>query len=61
VISRFLRAFSAEAIPGTDCLMTFSAGVVVKGADESLDEAIRRADAAAYAAKRAGKNCIVTC
>ncbi len=61
VLSRFLRAFSAQAIPGTDCAMTFSAGVVVKGADESLDEAIRRADAATYAAKRAGKNCIVTC
>ncbi len=61
VLSRFLCAFSAQAVPGTDCVMTFSAGVVAKGADESLDAAIRRADAATYAAKRAGKNRIVAC
>jgi len=60
-VSRFQRAFSASAVPGTDCVMTFSAGVVVKAAAESLDEAIERADAATYAAKRAGKNCIVSC
>jgi diguanylate cyclase len=60
-VSRWLRTFSGEAVPETDCLMTFSAGVVIKSADESLEEAIRRADTATYAAKRAGKNCIVTC
>jgi diguanylate cyclase (GGDEF)-like protein len=58
-LSRFQRAFSAQAIPGTDCVMTFSAGVVAKRADESLEAAIQRADAATYAAKRAGKNRIV--
>jgi diguanylate cyclase len=60
-VSRFLGDFSAQAIPGTDCVMTFSAGVVLQEFDESLEESIRRADAATYAAKRAGKNRVVTC
>ena len=60
-ISRFLREFSAHSIPGTDYAMTFSAGVVVQSLDESLEDAIQRADAATYAAKHAGKNCVVTC
>ncbi len=59
-IARFLRDFSAQAIPGTDTVMTFSAGVVVQGLDESIEEAIQRADMATYAAKRAGKNCVVS-
>jgi diguanylate cyclase len=59
-ISRFLDEFSAQLIPGTDCQMTFSAGVVVHGLDETIDETIQRADTAAYAAKRAGKNCVQT-
>ena len=58
-VTRFLRDFSTKAIPGTDRVMTFSAGVVVHGLDESIDEAIARADAATYAAKHAGKNCVV--
>lgn len=58
-LSRFLRDFSAQRIPGTACTMTFSAGVVVPTADESVDEAIARADAATYAAKHAGKACVV--
>ena len=60
-VSRFLREFSAEPIPGTGRSMTFSAGVVVQEAGEALDEAIARADAATYAAKRAGKNRVVCC
>jgi len=60
-MSRFLRDFSAQAVPGTDCVMTFSAGVVVPEHDESVEEAIARADAATYAAKHAGKNCVVAC
>jgi diguanylate cyclase len=60
-ISRFLCEFSVQAIPGTDCAMTFSAGVVVQSLDESLEDAIQRADAATYAAKHAGKNCVVSC
>ena len=60
-ISRFLNEFSAQTVPGTGHVMTFSAGVVVLGVDESLEGAIQRADAATYAAKHAGKNCIVSC
>ncbi|MFT3850825.1 MAG: GGDEF domain-containing protein [Propionivibrio sp.] len=59
VVSRFLRKFSAQTIPGTGRRMTFSAGVVTPRCNESLDEAIQRADAATYAAKHAGKNCVV--
>lgn len=59
-LSRFLNEFSAQAIPGTNSFMTFSAGVVFQDADESIEGAIQRADAATYAAKRAGKNRIVT-
>jgi PleD family two-component response regulator len=39
--------------------VSFSAGVVEHDCLESLDEALQRADAATYAAKRAGKNRIV--
>jgi diguanylate cyclase len=60
VVARFLRDFSAQAIPGTGQVMTFSAGVVALASNESLDAALLRADAAIYAAKRAGKNCIVS-
>lgn len=55
-IRRVLAEFSAQPVPGTERKMTFSAGVVVQGEHESLGEAIGRADAATYAAKRAGKN-----
>jgi PleD family two-component response regulator len=41
-------------------VVTFSAGMVDHDCLESLDEALRRADAATYAAKRAGKNRIVS-
>jgi diguanylate cyclase len=58
-ISRFQRQLAANVIPGKEVALTFSAGVVVKGYGESLDDSIRRADAATYAAKRAGKNCVV--
>ena len=60
-ISRFLSDFSSQMIPGTDRVMTFSAGVVVHDLDESIDAAIARADAATYAAKRAGKNRVIAC
>jgi diguanylate cyclase len=59
-LSRFLDEFSAQVIPGTNLLMTFSAGVVFQEVDELFESAIQRADAATYAAKRAGKNCVVT-
>ncbi len=57
-IRRFQDEFSSRSIPCVDmgCSTTFSAGVIEHDYFESLDEAIQRADAAAYAAKRAGKN-----
>jgi len=61
VLSRFLSEFSARTIPGTNTLMTFSAGVVIQKVDEAFEDAIQRADAATYAAKHAGKNCVVAC
>jgi len=60
-VSRFLCEFSTQRIPGIDWAMSFSAGVAVQGVDESLEQAIERADAATYTAKRAGKSCVVTC
>lgn len=59
-ISRFQRQFAANAMPGRNIVITFSAGVVVQEAAESVEASILRADAATYAAKRAGKNCVVT-
>lgn len=58
-VSRFLGAFSAQAIPGTECHVTFSAGVAVPQTGDTLEDVIQRADAAAYTAKRNGKNCVV--
>ena len=59
-ISRFQRQFAATTMAGSNLVITFSAGVVAKDRSESLEESILRADAATYAAKRAGKNCVVT-
>ena len=58
-VTRLLRQFSALRIAGAGRAVTFSAGVVVQSDDEALEQAIARADAATYAAKRAGKNCVV--
>lgn len=59
-ISRFQRQLAARTMPGRDIALRFSAGVVVQQAGESLEQALLRADVATYAAKRAGKNCVVT-
>ncbi len=59
-IARFQRHLAANALPDRDVVVTFSAGVVVQGPGESLEDSLQRADAATYAAKRAGKNCVVT-
>jgi diguanylate cyclase len=59
VVRRFLSEFSL-AVPDIEQAVTFSAGVVGHDCFESLDEALRRADAATYAAKGAGKNRIVS-
>ena len=61
VVTRFLCEFRSECIPGTSCALSFSAGVVLHALDETTEQAIARADAATYAAKRAGKNCVVAC
>ena len=61
VVARFQSEFSAQAIPGTEHVMTFSAGVVAHAIGEPINEAIHRADVATYAAKRAGKNRVVAC
>lgn len=58
-VSRFQRQFASSAMPSCELAVTFSAGVVVQQVSESVEESILRADAATYAAKRAGKNCVV--
>ena len=40
-------------------LVTFSAGVALRGEDEDADDVIGRADKAMYQAKKAGKNRVV--
>ena len=40
-------------------LITFSAGAAELGQQESAQDAVKRADAAMYLAKRAGKNRVV--
>ncbi|HNC51615.1 MAG TPA: GGDEF domain-containing protein [Accumulibacter sp.] len=59
-ISRFQRQLAVRAVPRRDIVLSFSAGVVVQQAGESLEQALLRADAATYAAKRACKNRVVT-
>jgi diguanylate cyclase len=59
-VSRFLGEYSRQRVPGIDTKLTFSAGVVMQGLDESFEQVMQRADVAAYAAKRAGKNRVVT-
>ena len=59
-ITRFRHEFSTHTLPGHDYFLSFSAGVVVQTPAETLDTLIGRADTATYAAKRAGKNCVIT-
>ena len=55
-LTRFQRQLAGCRVAGSGVTLTFSAGVVVQASGESLTESIVRADAATYAAKRAGKN-----
>jgi diguanylate cyclase len=57
-VRRFLANFSWP-VPEVMQTVTFSAGVIEHDGCESLEEALQRADIAAYAAKRAGKNTVV--
>ena len=55
-LTRFQRQLADARVSGSGVTLSFSAGVVVQAYGESFREAIERADAATYAAKRAGKN-----
>lgn len=55
-LRRHLADLSSSPVPGTACALTFSAGVVCVQPEETLEAALQRADAATYAAKRAGRN-----
>ncbi|MDR2452528.1 MAG: GGDEF domain-containing protein [Candidatus Accumulibacter sp.] len=57
-VRRFLASFSWP-VPEVARTVTFSAGVIEHDGGESLEEALQRADIAAYAAKQAGKNTVV--
>ncbi|EXI76834.1 MAG: putative diguanylate cyclase AdrA [Candidatus Accumulibacter sp. SK-11] len=59
-LTRFQRQLADCSLAGSDVALSFSAGVVVQAPGESLLQSIARADAATYAAKRAGKNCVLT-
>lgn len=58
-LERLQRVVAEQPLAACGATLTFSAGVVVPGNEESCAAAIQRADAATYAAKRAGKNCVM--
>lgn len=60
-LSRFLREFSALRVAGAKRAMSFSSGVTLVRPEEPFAQAIARADAATYQAKRAGKSRVVCC
>ena len=62
VITRLQRELTTQLFLQDDqrLLITFSAGVTRLHGDETTDTALARADAAMYAAKRAGKNRVVS-
>lgn len=61
VLNRFLKDLSAQAVPGMDRHLSFSAGVTVQYGDEALEAVIKRADRATYEAKRHGKHRVIAC
>lgn len=58
-IARIQRQSAVSRGSKRSVAVTFSAGVVVRGVDETLEKTLQRADKATYAAKHAGKNCVV--
>lgn len=58
-MARLQRELDAQPLPELGLKLTFSAGVAMRQGDESLEQLLGRADMAAYAAKRAGKNRVV--
>lgn len=61
-INRVLRSLAARRLEwnGEEMAISFSAGIVVRQETESLHDVIARADAAMFAAKRAGKNRVIS-
>lgn len=56
--SRF--AGSSIEVEGVDVRCTFSSGIAMfHGAEDTIEGALRRADAALYQAKHAGRNCVI--
>ncbi|MBZ3930119.1 GGDEF domain-containing protein [Xanthomonas citri] len=60
-VVRLQRALSQRSLLHDDVrvFISFSAGVALRGIDETQDEVIRRADRAMYDAKAAGKNRVI--
>jgi diguanylate cyclase len=58
VVERLQRALTKKFFMNNNdrILITFSAGVALRGPDESQDAVIARADGAMYEAKQTGKN-----
>jgi PleD family two-component response regulator len=56
---RSIVAASAARSRGADIVCTFSAGVDEFGDSDTLASVMARADAALYAAKANGKNCVI--
>jgi diguanylate cyclase (GGDEF)-like protein len=58
--ARIVAAIAAQPVPLDDTMIavTTSLGVALRGADEPLNDALRRADQALYEAKVAGRNCV---
>ncbi|RBG69132.1 diguanylate cyclase, partial [Xanthomonas oryzae] len=60
-VIRLQRALSQRSLLHDDVrvFISFSAGVALRGTDETQDDVIRRADRAMYDAKSAGKNRVI--
>lgn len=59
-LRRLLDELALRPVGNTAACLSFSAGVTTADGSESLDELLDRADRATYAAKAAGKHCVMT-